>query len=170
MDVEDGVSVSGGTACQSVSQSVNGVWSTMDVEPVSAPSSPMSTEEAPSAEEMTSRAEPHLLGIDEAGRGCVTRAHPNQPLARRGSRAVPWWTLPRATPRCPFGPHSPAAKARGALRPVLGPMVYGTAWCPISRKEEMSKLGFMGARAAVVAPRAKALHVLGRCPGGRPPG
>ena len=103
MDVEDGVSVSGGTACQSVSQSVNGVWSTMDVEPVSAPSSPMSTEEAPSAEEMTSRAEPHLLGIDEAGRGCVTPAHPNQPLARRGSRAVPWWTLPRATPAAPSG-------------------------------------------------------------------
>lgn len=117
MDVEDGVSVSGGTACQSVSQSVNGVWSTMDVEPVSAPSSPMSTEEAPSAEEMTSRAEPHLLGIDEAGRG-----------------------------------------------PVLGPMVYGTAWCPISRKEEMSKLGFMDSKVLTPKGRDELLDVMDATP------
>jgi ribonuclease HIII len=30
---------------------------------------------------------------------------------------------------------------RGA---ALGPMTYGVAWCPVAKKEQMAKLGFMG--------------------------
>jgi ribonuclease H2 subunit A len=44
--------------------------------------------------------------------------------------------------------------------PVLGAMIYGIAWCPVSKKPDLEKLGFMDSKQLTDAKRDKLLDVM----------
>ena len=57
--------------------------------------------------------------------------------------------------------HSPTPTAAGPYilgvdeagrGPVLGPLVYGVAYCPVSYKEQLDELGFAGALLGISIP------------------
>ena len=47
--------------------------------------------------------------------------------------------------------------------PVLGGMVYGIAWCPISKKEELASIGFMDSKKLDDSKRDGLLDTMGKC-------
>ncbi|RPD60070.1 ribonuclease H2 subunit A [Lentinus tigrinus ALCF2SS1-6] len=48
--------------------------------------------------------------------------------------------------------------------PVLGPMVYGVAYCPVSYKEQLEQLGFADSKTLTAQVRASLLETLGSDP------
>ena len=49
---------------------------------------------------------------------------------------------------------------RGAM---MGPMTYGVAWCPVAKKEDMEKLGFMDSKMLNEKNRSKLLEIMKDC-------
>jgi ribonuclease H2 subunit A len=47
--------------------------------------------------------------------------------------------------------------------PVLGPMVYGSAWCPLSRADDLAKLGFADSKQLTADQRTSLLTALKAC-------
>ena len=70
------------------------------------------------------------------------------------SGLIPSLPNPLRPLREPYSYHSPKPTADGPYMlgvdeagrgPVMGPMVYGVAYCPIAYKEQLEELGFAGA-------------------------
>ncbi|KAI0833470.1 ribonuclease H2 subunit A [Trametes gibbosa] len=69
--------------------------------------------------------------------------------------------------------HSPAPSAPGPYilgvdeagrGPVLGPLVYGVAYCPVAYKEDLEKLGFADSKTLTAQIRSSLLETLGSDP------
>lgn len=70
-----------------------------------------------------------------------------------GTSSVPSIVDPTAPLTASYTYHSPKPVAEGPYilgvdeagrGPVLGPLVYGVAYCPVSYKEDLENLGFAG--------------------------
>ncbi|THH33186.1 hypothetical protein EUX98_g975 [Antrodiella citrinella] len=48
--------------------------------------------------------------------------------------------------------------------PVLGPMVYGVAYCPVAYKDDLDKLGFADSKTLTAGVRSNLLNILGSDP------
>ena len=77
----------------------------------------------------------------------------------QGSKSIPSIADPSIPLTESYTYHSPTPTAAGPYilgvdeagrGPVLGPLVYGVAYCPVAYKEELEELGFNGAYALTV--------------------
>jgi hypothetical protein len=84
----------------------------------------------------------YIMGIDEAGRGPVLGTHA---CVTAGSSARGEFT-----------------RSRFALS--AGPMVYGAAWFPASKRRVVAKMGFADSKALSAEERQRLLAVLESCP------
>jgi len=79
---------------------------------------------------------PPTPDIDHAAEQIPSTPGPSVPLTES-------YTYHSPTPTTP-GPYILGVDEAGR-GPVLGPLVYGVAYCPVSYREDMEKLGFNGA-------------------------
>ena len=81
--------------------------------------------------------------LDESGENSSAKARDIPSIVDKTAPLISSYTYHSPTPVAP-GPYILGVDEAGR-GPVLGPLVYGVAYCPASYEEKLNDLGFAGA-------------------------